>query len=133
MVCNFVASTLGFDGPGEFEGWVGIDQYDEANPVFEAMVDAFEARFGRRVGHIYQAIGYDIGRTLASTMSPSTPEGLRDALERVRMLPAATGGRRTLISFARNVRRGYQGNYLVLRTVESGVNRAVGGLLDCAM
>ncbi|VXD04210.1 ABC-type branched-chain amino acid transport system, substrate-binding protein [Pseudomonas sp. 9AZ] len=133
MVCNFVAAIPGFDGPEAFEGWVGIDQFDEANLVFNSMVDAFEKRFGRCAGHPYQAIGYDIGRTLAkalSMMAPSTPEGLRDALERVRMLPAAAGGKGTLISFAKNVRRGYQGNYLVCRTVSGGVNQVLGGLLD---
>ncbi len=133
MVCNFVASIPGFDGPEVFEGWVGVDQYDEANPVFQALVDSFEKRFGRRVGHTYQAIGYDIGRTLAkalSMMAPSTPEGLRDALERVRMLPAAAGGKGSVISLAKNVHRGYQGNYLVCRTVANGVNQALGGLLD---
>ncbi|MFW3895166.1 ABC transporter substrate-binding protein [Pseudomonas bharatica] len=133
MVCNFVAATTGFDGPEWFEGWTGIDQFDAANPTFAAMVQAFERRFARTAAHTYQAIGFDIGRTLAvalSNMTPSTPEGLKQALERVRMLPAAAGGAGTLISFSKSGRRGYQGNYLVTRTVERGVNRAVSGLLD---
>jgi ABC-type branched-subunit amino acid transport system substrate-binding protein len=133
MVCNFVAAIPGFDGPGAFEGWVGIDQFDEANPVFTAMIAAFERRFGRRAAHTYQAIGYDIGRTLArglSMMAPSTPEGLRDALEKVPMLPAAAGGRGTVISLAKNDRRGYKGGYLVYRTVQDGMSRCVGALTD---
>ncbi|HSV84646.1 MAG TPA: ABC transporter substrate-binding protein [Ramlibacter sp.] len=131
MVCNFVAAIPGFDGPQAFEGWVGVDQFDEANPVFTRMVDAFEARYARRVGHTYQAIGYDIGRALAralSMMAPSTPEGLRDALERVRMLPAAAGAAGTVVSFSKNDRRGYKGDYLVYRTVEAGFNKPLGGL-----
>jgi ABC-type branched-subunit amino acid transport system substrate-binding protein len=133
MVCNFVGSTAGFDGPSAFEGWIGIDQFDESNPVFQRMTDRFAKRFGRQVAHTYQAIGYDLGRTLArglSMMSPSTPEGLRDALERVRMLPAAAGGKGTVISFAGNDRRGYKGDYLVYRTVVNGVNTPLGGLSD---
>lgn len=131
MVCNFVAAIPGFDGPSAFEGWVGIDQFDEKNPVFAGMVAAFERRFGRRAAHTYQALGYDIGRALArglSMMAPSTPEGLRDALEKVRMLPAAAGGPGTVISWAKNDRRGYKGNYLVYRTVVDGVSKVIGRL-----
>lgn len=133
MVCNFVGSLPGFDGPEAFEGWVGIDQYDESNPVFMQMADSFERRFGRKAGHTYQAIGYDIGRTLArafAMMAPSTPEGLRDAIEKVRMLPAAAGRKGTVVSFSKNDRRGYKGDYLVYRTVEDGMNKVIGGLSD---
>ena len=79
------------------------------------------------------AIGYDIGRTLArglAMMAPSTPDGLRAGLEKVRLLPSAAGRAGTVISFARNQRRGYNGNYLVRRTVVNGVNTVIGGLLD---
>ncbi|SCW94242.1 ABC-type branched-chain amino acid transport system, substrate-binding protein [Sphingobium faniae] len=133
MVCNFVAAIPEFDGPEAFEGWVGVDQFDEANPVFARMVDDFETRYGRRGGHTYMAIGYDIGRTLArglSMMAPSTPDGLRAGLEKVRLLPAAAGAPGTVISFAKNQRRGYNGDYLVRRTVKDGVNQVIGGMLD---
>jgi len=129
MVCNFVAAIPDFDGPEAFEGWVGVDQFDESNPVFARMVDDFELRYGRRGGHTYMAIGYDIGRALArglSMMAPSTPDGLRAGLEKVRLLPAAAGAPGTVISFAKNQRRGYNGDYLVRRTVENGVNKVIG-------
>ncbi|HEX2477473.1 MAG TPA: ABC transporter substrate-binding protein, partial [Lacipirellulaceae bacterium] len=132
MVCNFVAAIPEFDGPDAFEGWVGVDQFDEGNPVFQRMVNDFTARFGRRNGHTYMAIGYDIGRTLArglAMMAPSTPDGLRAGLERVRLLPAAAGARGTVISFAKNQRRGYSGDYLVRRTVQDGVSKVIGGML----
>lgn len=131
MVCNFVAAIRDFDGPEAFEGWVGVDQFDESNPVFAKMVDDFEARYGRRSGHTYMAIGYDIGRSLArglSMMAPSTPDGLRAGLEKVRLLPAAAGAPGTVISFAKNQRRGYNGDYLVRRTVEKGINKVIGGM-----
>jgi branched-chain amino acid transport system substrate-binding protein len=131
MVCNFVAAIPDFDGPEAFEGWVGVDQFDEGNPVFAKLVDDFEARYGRRGGHTYMAIGYDIGRTLArglSMMAPSTPDGLRAGLEKVRLLPAAAGAPGTVISFAKNQRRGYNGDYLVRRTVRNGINKVIGGM-----
>ncbi|RJG00633.1 ABC transporter substrate-binding protein [Noviherbaspirillum sedimenti] len=133
MVCNFVASIPGFDGAEPFEGWVGIDQYHEENPVFRNLVARFSDRFGRHAAHTYQAIGYDIGRALCyafSMMAPATPEGLREALEKVRMLPAAAGGPGTVISFSQSTRRGYQGNYLVYRRVTNGRNEAIGTLGD---
>lgn len=132
MVCNFVAAIPEFEGPDAFEGWVGVDQFDESNPVFARLVDDFEARYGRRSGHTYLAIGYDIGRTLArglAMMAPSTPDGLRAGLEKVRLLPAAAGGTGTVISFAKNQRRGYNGSYLVRRTVRKGVSRVIGNML----
>lgn len=133
MVCNFVAAIPDFDGPEAFEGWIGVDQFDESNPVFASLVDDFATRYGRRSEHTYLAIGYDIGRTLArglAMMTPSTPDGLRAGLEKVRLLRAAAGRPGSVISFAKNQRRGYSGNYLVKRTVDGGINRVIGGLLD---
>lgn len=132
MVCNFVAAIPEFDGPEAFEGWVGVDQFDESNPVFATLVEDFAARFERHGGHTYMAIGYDIGRALArglAMMAPSTPDGLRAGLEKVRLLPAAAGAPGTVISFAKNQRRGYSGDYLVRRTVVAGVNQVIGGML----
>ena len=49
-----------------FEGWTGVDQFDEANPHFMAMLDRFAARFdGRRPLHCYSAQGYDMGNVIA--------------------------------------------------------------------
>ncbi|MGE0384995.1 MAG: ABC transporter substrate-binding protein [Gammaproteobacteria bacterium] len=113
--------------PSFYEGWIGVDQFDERNTVLQAVYDRFETRFKRRPPlHCYLAIGFDMGNVMARALSmahPATPDGLREALERVRMLPAAIGGPGTVISFAPYDHRGYKGDYIVMRTMEGGVNR----------
>ena len=42
---------------------MAVDQFDESNPVFVLMVDAFEPRYGRWSGDTNRAIGYDVGRS----------------------------------------------------------------------
>ena len=47
---------------------------------------------------------------------PLSPRGVRDALERVKMLPAASGAPGTRISYGKWTRRGWMGTgYLVAR------------------
>ena len=41
-----------------FEGWVGVDQFDERNETFTSMLDRFEKRFGRRPVHCYTCLLY---------------------------------------------------------------------------
>ena len=53
--------------------------------------------------------------------NPKTPEGVKQALERVRNLPAATGGPENYISFGPWDHRGYTGpDYVLHRTVRGG-------------
>lgn len=108
-----------------FEGWAGIDQFDERNEYFSDFLDRFDKRFGRRPLHCYSCLGYDFGRVLAEGLSIAKPlsrAGLRDALEKVRLLPAATGSPGTYISFARYDHRGFKGPYIVVREVRDGAN-----------
>jgi hypothetical protein len=50
---------------------------------------------------------------------PLTPKGVRDALERVKMLPAASGAPGTRLSFGKWTRRGWMGSgYLVARRLD---------------
>lgn len=117
---------LGYDFKLEhFEGWGGIDQFDERNEHFVAFLDRFEARFGRRPIHCYSCLGYDFGRVLSEGLSMAKPlsrSGLRDSMELVRMLPAATGSPGTYISFGRYDHRGFKGPYIVVREVRDGKN-----------
>ncbi|MET0987907.1 MAG: ABC transporter substrate-binding protein, partial [Steroidobacteraceae bacterium] len=112
------------DRPELLEGWVGVDQLDERNTVFQAVLDRFERKHGYRPLHCYASCGYDLGQTMALALSrakPATPEALKVALESIRMLPAATGGAGTVISFGPHERRGYKGlDYVTLRTVHKG-------------
>ena len=50
---------------------------------------------------------------------PLTPKGVRDALERVKMVPAASGAPGTRLSFGKWTRRGWMGaGYLVARQLD---------------
>src|SRR5947199_310324 len=60
---------------------------------------------------------------------PLTPRGVKEALERVKMLPAASGAPGTRLSFGKWTRRGWVGaGYLVARQLEPefGKSRLVG-------
>ena len=112
--------------PAHYEGWTGVDQYDERNPTFIAMLDRFAARYdGRRPMHCYTAQGYDMGNVVAHGLAlakPLTRDGLRLGLEKVRRLPAAVAGAGNVISFGPYDHRGYKGDYITLRRVRDGKN-----------
>jgi branched-chain amino acid transport system substrate-binding protein len=108
-----------------FEGWVGVDQFDERNQTFVAMLDRFEKRFGRRPIHCYTAQGYDMGNVVAHGLAGARPhsrDGLRRGLEKVRRLDAAVGGPGNHISFGHYDHRGYKGDFIVMRQVREGKN-----------
>jgi ABC-type branched-subunit amino acid transport system substrate-binding protein len=103
----------------ELAGWVGLDQYDERNMVGEAFLDRFEARYGRRPAYYFPVYCYDVGRimlTALSTARPLTGRGVKEALERIKMMPAATGAPGTRLRFGRYIRQGWMGSeFLVAR------------------
>lgn len=108
-----------------YEGWVGVDQFDERNRTFTAMLDRFEKRFGRRPVHCYTAQGYDMGNVVAHGLARAKPhsrDGLRRGLERIRRLDAAAGGPGNHISFGPWDHRGYKGDFIVMRQVRDGKN-----------
>ena len=102
-------------------GWIGLDQYDEENQVAEAFLDRFEAATGRRPGYYSPIYGHDVAQTFAAALAnaePLSPRGVMEALERVKMLPAACGEPGTRISFGNWTRRGWMGaGYLIAREV----------------
>lgn len=118
--------------PEDYEGWTGIDQYDETNPVFMAMLDRFAARFdGRRPMHCYTASGFDMGNLVANGISLSrayTRQGLKLGLERVKRLPAAAGGPGTIMTCGQFDHRSFKGPYISLRRVHNGVNELIKSL-----
>jgi ABC-type branched-subunit amino acid transport system substrate-binding protein len=108
-----------------FEGWVGVDQFDERNTTFTSMLDRFEKRFGRRPVHCYTAQGYDMGNVVAHGLARSRPhsrDGLRRGLETIRRLDAAAGGPGNHISYGPWDHRGYKGELIVMRQVRDGKN-----------
>jgi hypothetical protein len=108
-------------------GWVGIDQYDPTNEVGQRFLDEFEAAYGRRPEYCVPVVNRDLATVLLHAFAdahPLTPRGVKEALERVKMLPAASGAPGTYLSFGKWTRRGWMGaGYLVARRLDpDGIN-----------
>jgi ABC-type branched-subunit amino acid transport system substrate-binding protein len=103
------------------QGWIGVDQYDEENRVGQAMQERFERRWGYRLENCVPTLAFDCADALARGIGFAqtlTPFGVMKGLERVKAVPAATGGPGTRISFGQYNRRAWHGvNYLVLREI----------------
>jgi branched-chain amino acid transport system substrate-binding protein len=105
------------------EGWYGIDQMCEDNPLLAPLFDRFERRTGRRRDHTVIALSYDTARLIAEGLARATlltPRGVKEGLERVRMLPATNGGPRTHMSLGPYDHKAYKGDWLVLRKIAAG-------------
>jgi ABC-type branched-subunit amino acid transport system substrate-binding protein len=102
-----------------YMGWIGLDLYDEANPLGMAFIDRFEKRFGRRLEYFAPVVSRDFATIVVQALAdakPLSPRGVCQALERVKMLPAASGNSGTRISYGKWTRRGWMGTgYLVAR------------------
>ena len=113
-------------------GWTGIDQYDEGNLVGQRFLDQYEAACGRRPQYCVPVMNRDIATVLLHAFAgahPLTPRGVKEALERVKMIPAGAGSPGTRLSFGKWTRRGWMGaGYLVARTLDpDGVNSHLAG------
>jgi len=128
----FVGAAYSQDYVDKYDGWVGLDQFVEGNPTFDRLMALYETRFGKRLEWPTSVftLGYDIGRALAlglDRMRISTPLALRDALETVTRLPAATGAPGTVIAFSHLNHRGLRGaDYLLVRESRGGKNLYLG-------
>lgn len=112
-----------------FRGWVGLEQYDETNPVGQRFLDRFAEVYGRRPEYYVPVCMHDISRSLVAALAnaaPLSPRGVLEALERVKLLPAASGAPGTCVSFGKWTRRGWMGaGYLVARSVEPDLRTTV--------
>jgi hypothetical protein len=103
-------------------GWTGVDQYDEGNSVGQGFLDQFEVAYGRRPEWVVPVMNRDFATVLLHAFGdahPLSPRGVKEALERVKMVPAAAGSPGTRISFGRWMRRGWIGSgYLVARELD---------------
>jgi branched-chain amino acid transport system substrate-binding protein len=111
-------------GMATVKGWIGVDQYDEANPVAQRFLDGIEASAGFRPANGPAMFVYDACRVIAHGIGLAenlSPAGVRDGLERVKWLPAATGATGSMLNLGRWQRRAWFGpQYLVLREVHDG-------------
>ena len=67
------------------EGWVGIDQMSEANPLLQPLFDRFAAKTGTRKEHTVIALTYDTARLIAEGIARAnilTPKGIKEGLEK---------------------------------------------------
>jgi ABC-type branched-subunit amino acid transport system substrate-binding protein len=110
-------------------GWIGLDQYDERNKTGQAFLDRFEARYGRRPEYYMSVYFYDMARVILRAISnaqPMTGLGVKEALERIKMMPAASGAPGTRIKFGRFMRQGWVGGeYMVARRILPDGSRSV--------
>jgi len=111
------------------EGWHGIDQMCEDNPRLQPMFDRFAAWHGKRRDHTVTALSYDTARLIAEGLARAnllTPKGVKEGLEKVRMLSAVNGGPRTHMSLGPYDHKAYKGDWLVIRRIEGGRTVFVG-------
>ncbi len=102
-----------------FENWVYIDTISDANPIRAALRERSRMHAASPIG----VAAFDIGRLLAEGLVQSddrTPAGVRDGLERVKRLPAATGKPGTTMGFGQWDHGALKGDYLVLRSWRGG-------------
>jgi ABC-type branched-subunit amino acid transport system substrate-binding protein len=125
----------------QLAGWIGLDSFDERNPVGQAFLDRFEARYGERPEYFMPVYCHDMARVIALAIAgaaPLTGAGVKDALEHVKMLPAASGAPGTYLRFGRFIRQGWVGaEYLVARRALPDASRTVlhgtiAGIIDPA-
>jgi branched-chain amino acid transport system substrate-binding protein len=107
-----------------WEGWVGTGLWDDQNLTLAGLVRRYEERYGEALVPEMGAIFYDGIRVLLEglVLAPIlTSDGVLHGLEDVKMLPAACGGSRNVLSFGPWDRRGIKGmDVMILRRVESG-------------
>jgi ABC-type branched-subunit amino acid transport system substrate-binding protein len=111
-----------------WEGWVYVDTVADTNPRRAALRERSPATAAGPVG----VAGYDIGRLLGEAVARAghlTRAGIRDALERVKRLPASSGQPGTTMGFGAWDHGALKGDYLVLRVWRDGrtVHYSTGG------
>ena len=104
-----------------YVGWIGLEQYDEENQVGQRFLDRFEAVYGRRPQYFVPVVCRDVAISFLKAFAnaePLSPLGVMEALERVKMVAAASGSPGTRISFGKWTRRGWMGaGYLTARSL----------------
>jgi len=104
--------------PG-WEGWVYVDTVADDNRSRAKL----RARDARTAAGPIGVAAYDIGRLVAEAVARAahlTRDGLRDAFEKVKQLPASSGLDGTTMGFGRYDHGALKGRYLVLRRWEGG-------------
>ncbi len=105
----------------QLAGWIGLDSYDERNPVGQAFLARFEARYGRRRDYFMPGLCRDVATVIVlglASARPLTGAGVKAAMEDIKLVPSASGAPGTCLRFGRFIRQGWMGvDYLVARRV----------------
>ncbi len=105
------------------EGWYGIDQMCEDNPRLQPVFDRVAEKLGKRRDHTVTALSWDTAALISEAIARAnllTPRGLKEGLEKVRMLPAVNGGPRTHMSLGPFDHKAYKGDWLLVRKIDGG-------------
>jgi len=99
-----------------------VRDFMQENQVGQRFLDRYEAAYGRRPQYCVPVMNRDFATVLLHAFAdahPLTPRGVKEALERVKMIPAAGGAPGTFLSFGKWTRRGWMGaGYLVARRLD---------------
>lgn len=102
-----------------WRGWAYVDTVADGNRARSALAERSPATAAGPIG----VAGHDIGSLLGEALvrcGHLTREGLRDGLERVKRLPAASGQDGTTMGFGQWDHAALKGDYLVLREWRDG-------------
>jgi len=109
-----------------WEGWVYVDGVADDNAVRARLRERSPRSAAGPIG----LAAYDMGRLLGEALARAahlTRDGVRDGLERVKQLPAASGRDGTTMGFGHYDHGALKGRYLVLRRWEQGKTVQVEG------
>ena len=67
-----------------FVGWIGLEQYDEGNPVATEFLDRFEAAYGRRPEYFNPVLWCDVATSFLHAFADATPLSPRGCPGRAR-------------------------------------------------
>jgi branched-chain amino acid transport system substrate-binding protein len=105
-----------------WDGWTYVDAWSEDNPLLQELLTRFEDAGESPITLIS---GYDLGRLIAEAVAGAehlTRAGIKDALERIKLLPAALGTAGTTMGFGQWERSALKGGFLVLRQWKDGAS-----------
>jgi ABC-type branched-subunit amino acid transport system substrate-binding protein len=108
-----------------FEGWVYVDTVSDTNPVRRRLAERSKAHAASPIGVAAFDIGRVVGEALALADERSA-RGVRDGLERVKRLPAASGKAGTTMGFGQWDHAALKGDALVLRRWRDGRSEEIG-------
>jgi ABC-type branched-subunit amino acid transport system substrate-binding protein len=102
-----------------FDGWAYVDTVSDGNVRRQALKERSPKSAAGPVG----VAAYDIGRLVAEGLARAvhlTGDGVKEGLEEVKRLPAATGYEGTTMGFGNYDHAALKGGYLVLRQWKDG-------------